>query len=141
MATGFNLKFLKNIFDEVFLWTYKNLDETQHTTLKLNPITLSFPKEFETTFLSHYGQSSKWKMTAALMVGAIFYSLFFFLDYLLVPEFFINFLVVRLAVTWTFVGSTIFYIVKGKNDRLKQTFVSLTAIIVAITIIYYLIPN
>ncbi len=82
---------------------------------------------------------SRGKINVALLVGGIFYSLFFFLDYLLVPEYFINFLIVRFVVTWLAVGFTLFYVNKGKNKRLVQPLISLTSILVVITIIYYIV--
>ena len=133
------MSFIKTIFKKLFVWKGEEAIDSSLNSVKLNPITLSFPKNLENAFLTHYYKDSKGKMNVALIVGGIFYSLFFFLDYLLVPEHFINFLVVRFIITWFAVGFTLFYINKGKRASLSQPLVSITSILVVITIIYYII--
>ncbi|MCW8848645.1 MAG: PAS domain S-box protein [Melioribacteraceae bacterium] len=130
---------LKNLYNKLFLWESSGIKDSSLNSVKLNPITLAFQKNLEDSFLSHYHIDSKDKINVALVVGGVFYSLFFFLDYLLVPEYFVNFLIVRFFVTWFAVGFTLFYVNKGKNQRLVQPLISFTSILVVITIIYYIV--
>lgn len=131
--------FFKNIFNRLFIWESTETSDPSLSSVKLNPITLSFPKSLEKSFLEHYISDSKGKANVALLVGGVFYSCFFFLDYLLVPEYFINFFIVRFVVTWTVVGFTLFYVNKGKKKQFIQPLISLTSIIIVITIIYYIV--
>ncbi len=133
------MNFLKILYNKLFLWESNETTDSSLSSVKLNPITLSFPKSLEKSFLEYYNKDSKGKTNVALLVGGIFYSCFFFLDYLLVPEYFINFFTVRFVVTWSVVGFTLFYVNKGKNKRLIQPLISLTSIFIVITIIYYIV--
>ena len=133
------MNFLRTLYKKLFLWESAEVNDTSLNSVKLNPISLAFPKSLEESFLNHYNQDSRGKTNVALLIGGIFYSLFFFLDYLLVPEYFINFFIVRFVVTWAAVGFTLFYVNKGKNKKLIQPLLSLTSILVVITIIYYIV--
>ena len=133
------MNFLRALYKDLFLWESTEANDASLSSVNLNPISLAFPKNLEESFLAHYNQDSRGKTNVALLVGGIFYSLFFFLDYLLVPEYFINFFIVRFAVTWSAVSFTLFYVNKGKNKKLVQPLISLTSILVVITIIYYIV--
>ncbi|MCB0749728.1 MAG: PAS domain-containing protein, partial [Ignavibacteriae bacterium] len=127
----------------MFTWESDNQDYSEsgkkNDTVKLNPFTLSFPSELEKLFLAHYYKDSIGKINAAMLVGAIFYSSFFFLDYILVPEYIFHFIAVRFGVTWLIVVLALTVVNKAKFANISQPMIALTAITVASTIIYYII--
>ena len=133
------MTFIRNIIDKLFLWKNEDFGESSVDSVKLNPITLSFPNELESLFLTHYYKDSIGKINVAMFVGAIFYSLFFFLDYLLVPEYIIHFLAVRFGITWLIVILALTAIKRAKNVTQHQPIIAITATVIALTIIYYIV--
>ncbi len=133
------MKKIKTIFEQLFTWKDSSPSKRNPHEVKLNPFTLAFPKSMEIPFLERYFKDSIAQSTLAMIVGGFFYSSFFFLDYFLAPEHFVEFIKIRFGVTWFMVLTSILIINKIKNKSLAQPIIALTVVSVASTIVYFIV--
>jgi len=96
--------------------------------MELHPITLSFPKNLEKTFLNDFYNKSLSLVRFSLLLGIVIYAFFGILDAYLVPEMTKQLWVVRFAVVCPFLLGVILY---SYSSRFRQAFqLSVTAAMV-----------
>ena len=83
--------------------------QSKSMNVKINWITLSFPKDLENIFLDKYFHDSLWQVRLAAALGVLFYGIFGILDASLVPEAKHQLWIIRYAIVCPFLCLIFFF--------------------------------
>jgi len=102
----------------------------------MNPLTLSFPRNIERSFLKYYYLNSLIVVRLSLFAGVLLYGLFGILDAELVPKLKEHLWLIRFGIVWPFLLGVIFLSFFRIFQKIFQLSIMLAMIIACFAIIY-----
>lgn len=118
----------RNILKLLFHWESDKTTDPTLNSIRVNPITLKFPKILEESFLKYYYKSTFLQTKISAVSGAFLFAVFFPFDLFLVPELFWNFLILRIGLGSSIIFSAILIVERSKNKKISQPILSLAVI-------------
>ncbi|MDX1699991.1 MAG: PAS domain S-box protein, partial [Melioribacteraceae bacterium] len=115
-----------------------SIDESGKS-VRLNPITLTFPEPLENEFLQNYYSNSLPLIKISAVAGSLLFIAFFLFDLFLIPEFFEYFLALRVGITSLILFFCLLLINKSQNKKIVQPVMSFAVVIIGITNILFMV--
>ena len=137
------MKRLNNKIKTIFTWKRQNLSpdnqQGKESIISLNPLTLSFKSNLEQEFLDDYYKTSILQINIAAIAGLLLFISFFPFDYFLVPDYFLDFLLLRLGMGGSIVFSSLLIINLSSKKGISQPVLCCSIIMMGLVNIFFMI--